>query len=76
MNGLGGVLQQVEQHLLQFVGDAGHRPQLRVELADDRLPLESRKPMVKSKVVAGDVQSLVDQRRQIAGRSSADCCAG
>ena len=32
VNGLGGVLQQVEQHLLQFVGSAGHRAQLRIEL--------------------------------------------
>src|SRR5699024_5715350 len=38
MNGLGGVLQQVEQYLLQFVGDTGNRPQLRVELADNGLP--------------------------------------
>jgi len=36
MNCLGCVLQQVEQHLLQLVGDARHRAKLWIELPDNR----------------------------------------
>ncbi|MCY1174305.1 hypothetical protein D9M73_145030 [compost metagenome] len=67
MNGLGGVLQQVEQHLLQLVGGARHRSEPGVELAGDLQALEVE-ALGQVEVVAGDLQRLVQQHRQLAGR--------
>ncbi len=65
MDGLGGVLQQVQQYLFQFVGSARHRTQFRVELPHDGLPLEVETDR-QVEVVAGNFHRLVDQRRQLA----------
>ncbi|MND90756.1 hypothetical protein D3C80_828490 [compost metagenome] len=74
MNGLGGVFQQVEQHLFQLVGGARHRAQIRVELADDGLALEIETDG-QVEVVAGNFHRLVDQRRQVARRQLAVAAA-
>ncbi len=67
MDGLSGVLQQIEQHLLQLVGRRRHRAQIRIELANDVLALEV-KTDGQVKVVAGDLHRLINQCRQITGR--------
>ncbi|MNO63720.1 hypothetical protein D3C76_544320 [compost metagenome] len=66
MNGLGGVLQQVEDDLFDFVGDHWHRAELRVELMDDlqRLEVESSDQV---EIVAGDLHRLFQQGGQLAG---------
>ncbi len=64
MDGLGRVLQQIEQHLLQLVADAGHPIHARVEVTDDIDGLEVE-AFHQGKVVSGDLQCLVDQHRQM-----------
>ncbi|MNO91871.1 hypothetical protein D3C76_834280 [compost metagenome] len=65
MDGLGCVLQQVEQYLFQLVGGAWHRPQVGVELAHDGLPLEVEADG-QIEVIAGNFKRLIDQCRQLA----------
>ncbi|MNH22392.1 hypothetical protein D3C79_822480 [compost metagenome] len=74
MDGLGGVFQQVQQHLFQFVGRARHLPQFGVELAHDGLALEVEADG-QVEVVAGNLHRLVDQRRQVARRQLAVAAA-
>ena len=61
MNRLCSVFQQVEQHLFQFVGNAGHRAKLRVELTSDGLALEVETDG-EVEVIARDINRLLDQR--------------
>ncbi|MCY1187564.1 hypothetical protein D3C81_1624960 [compost metagenome] len=62
VDGLGGVLQQVEQYLFQFIGRTRHRPQLRVELAGDGLALEVE-TYRQVEIIAGNINRLIDQCR-------------
>nr|GFD43440.1 hypothetical protein [Tanacetum cinerariifolium] len=57
VNGLRGILEQVEQHLLQFIGGARHRTEFGVKLANDVLTLEVE-PDGQVEVVAGDFHGL------------------
>ncbi len=67
VDGLRGVLQQVQQYLLQLVGNARHRTQFGVELTDDVLALEVETDG-QIEIVTGDLHGLIDQGRQVARR--------
>ncbi|PRD18926.1 UNVERIFIED_CONTAM: hypothetical protein NCL1_58999, partial [Trichonephila clavipes] len=60
----------IEQHLLQLVGGARYRAQAGFEVAFDLQGLEVE-AVGQVEVVAGDLQRLVDQCRQLAGRQLA-----
>ena len=66
MNGLGCVFQQIEQHLLQFVGNAWDRSQLWVELTNNGVALKV-KAQREVKVIVGNIHRLFDKCRQVAG---------
>src|SRR5690606_39193148 len=65
VDGLGGILQQVQQHLFQLVADAGDTIHLGIEIANDIDGAEIE-AFDQREVVAGDLQRLVDQHRQLA----------
>ena len=60
VDGLGGILQQVEQHLFQLVSGDRYRAELRVEFADDSQAFEVE-AFGEVEVVAGNFHRLVDQ---------------
>ncbi len=70
VDGLCSVFQQVEQHLLQFVGGGRHRGKVGGKLALDVQALEVE-AFGQVEVIAGNLDCLIEQRWQLTRRQLA-----